>query len=58
MKKLNTKTSGFTLVELAIVLVIIGLIVSGVLGAQSLINSAKINATITDIRKMQTAVNA
>ncbi|MFM2041488.1 MAG: hypothetical protein RLY86_64 [Pseudomonadota bacterium] len=35
--------SGFTLVELAIVLVVIGLIVGGVIGAQSLMNNARVN---------------
>lgn len=38
------KQKGFTLVELAIVIVIIGLIISGVVGAQSLIESSKRSA--------------
>ncbi len=49
---------GFTLVELSIVLVIIGLIVGGVLAGQSLINSAKLQAEITQFNKIDTAVNA
>ena len=36
------KQSGFTLIELAIVLVIIGLLLGGVLKGQELINSAKV----------------
>ena len=36
------KQSGFTLIELAIVLVIIGLLLGGVLRGQELINSAKV----------------
>ena len=36
------KQSGFTLVEIAIVLVIIGLLLGGVLKGQELINSAKV----------------
>ena len=40
MKKQQT---GFTLIELAIVLVIIGLLLGGVLKGQELINSAKVN---------------
>ncbi|MBC7697144.1 MAG: prepilin-type N-terminal cleavage/methylation domain-containing protein, partial [Bacteroidia bacterium] len=39
MKKQQT---GFTLIELAIVLVIIGLLLGGVLKGQELINSAKV----------------
>ena len=36
------KQAGFTLIELAIVLVIIGLLLGGVLKGQELINSAKV----------------
>lgn len=46
---------GFTLVELAIVLVIIGLIVGGVLVGQDLIKSAEIRATISQIEKYNAA---
>jgi len=49
---------GFTLVELSIVLVIIGLIVGGVLAGQSLIQSARLQAEITQFNKIDTAVNA
>lgn len=38
---MRSKQSGFTLVEIAIVLVIIGLLLGGVLKGQELINSAK-----------------
>ena len=37
-----TKQSGFTLVEIAIVLVIIGLLLGGILKGQELINSARV----------------
>ena len=43
------KQSGFTLIELAIVLVIIGLLLGGVLKGQELINSAKVKNMATDI---------
>lgn len=56
--KPNTAQSGFTLVELAIVLVIIGLIVGGVLVGQDLIKAAEIRATVSDIEKYNAAVNA
>ena len=48
--------AGFTLVELAIVLVIIGLIVGGVLVGQDLIKAATVRSTVTDIEKYNGAV--
>jgi len=39
---MNTKQRGFTLVEIAIVLVIIGLLLGGILKGQQLINSARV----------------
>lgn len=50
--------SGFTLVEIAIVLVIIGLLLGGVLKGQELINSAKAKAVITDFRNTATMIAA
>jgi prepilin-type N-terminal cleavage/methylation domain-containing protein len=47
------KQAGFTLIELAIVLVIIGLLLGGVLKGQELINSAKVKNLATDFRNMQ-----
>ena len=47
------KASGFTLIELAIVLVIIGLLLGGVLKGQELINSAKVKNLITDFKNTQ-----
>jgi len=49
---------GFTLVELSIVIVIIGLIVAGVVGGQTLVRQAKIRAVITDQNKFKVSVNA
>src|ERR1700728_113591 len=48
---------GFTLIELSIVLVIIGLIVGGILVGQNLIAAAGVRATITQIEKFNTAAN-
>ena len=48
---------GFTLIELSIVLVIIGLVVGGVLVGQDLIKSAEVRAQISQIEKFNTAVN-
>ena len=49
MKKDNR---GFTLIEIAIVLVIIGLLLGGVLKVQELINNAKIKSYATDFRNI------
>ena len=48
--------SGFTLVEIAIVLVIVGLLLGGVLKGQELINSAKAKSYAQDFRTIQTAL--
>jgi len=48
---------GFTLIELSIVLVIIGLIVGGVLAGKDLIRAAGVRATITQIERYNTAAN-
>ena len=58
MKTLQqNKQAGFTLVELSIVLVIIGLIIGGVLVGQDLIKAAEIRATTSDIEKYNAAAN-
>ncbi len=47
------KQSGFTLIELAIVLVIIGLLLGGVLKGQELINNAKAKSMANDFKNIQ-----
>lgn len=49
---------GFTLIELSIVIVIIGLIVAGVVGGQTLIYQSKVRSIITDYKQYQVAMNA
>lgn len=46
------QNQGFTLIEIAIVLVIIGLLLGGVLKGQELINSAKVKNMATDFRNI------
>lgn len=53
MKK---QQSGFTLIELAIVLVIIGLLLGGVLKGQELINSARVKSLATEFKNIQVFV--
>jgi prepilin-type N-terminal cleavage/methylation domain-containing protein len=53
----KARQQGFTLIELSIVLVVIGLIVGGVLVGQNLIAAAGLRATISQIEKYNTAVN-
>ncbi len=56
MKSMKGQQSGFTLVEIAIVLVIIGLLLGGILKGQELINSAKAKSFAQDFRTIQTAL--
>lgn len=49
---------GFTLVELSIVLVILGLLVGGVLAGQSLIHASEIRSVVTEIQKFDVAMAA
>jgi len=51
------RAAGFTLIELSIVLVIIGLIIGGVLVGQDLIRAAARRSIISDYEKIQTAIN-
>jgi prepilin-type N-terminal cleavage/methylation domain-containing protein len=55
MKNLN---KGFTLIELAITIVIVGLLTVAVVSGQSIIRSSKINSTVNNVEKMGTAIRA
>jgi prepilin-type N-terminal cleavage/methylation domain-containing protein len=55
---MKSQQSGFTLVEIAIVLVIIGLLLGGILKGQELINSAKVKNIANDFRVIPTYIYA
>ena len=55
---MHSKRHAFTLVELSIVLVILGLLVGGVLSGQSLIHSAQLRVVTTELDNYKTAMNS
>ena len=57
MRPNSPQKAGFTLIEMSIVLVVIGLIVGGVLVGQDLIKAAQVRAQISQIEKYNSAVN-
>ena len=58
MKKLRLRNNqkGFTLVEIAIVMVIIGLLIGGILKGQEMINNAKVKRVVKQADEMRAAV--
>jgi prepilin-type N-terminal cleavage/methylation domain-containing protein len=55
---MKTRQTGFTLVEIAIVLVIIGLLLGGILKGQEMITQAKIKNVVNDFNGITAAVNS
>jgi prepilin-type N-terminal cleavage/methylation domain-containing protein len=56
MKRIGKHQAGFTLVEIAIVLVIIGLLLGGILKGQEMITQAKIKNIVNDMNGMSAAI--
>jgi prepilin-type N-terminal cleavage/methylation domain-containing protein len=51
------EANGFTLVEIAIVLVVIGLLVGAILVGRDLIHAAELRSVLSDVEKFKTAAN-
>ena len=49
--------AGFSLIELAIVLVILGLLVGGILSGQAMIRASEVRSVISEKEKYETAIN-
>lgn len=49
------KNKGFTLVEISIVMIIIGLLIGGIFGGMKLIDNANIQKTVQDIKAIESA---
>ncbi len=54
----SQSNKGFTLIELSLVIVIIGLIVAGVVGGQSLVRQSKVRSVTADHQMISTALAA
>ncbi len=56
-KNCSAKKSAFSLIELSIVLIIIGLLIAGITGGASLIKSSELRSVVTEARSWAIAVN-
>ena len=51
------REGGFTLVELAIVMIIVGLLIGGILKGQELINNSRVTATVAQVKGVDAAIS-
>ena len=58
MQNNRSRQAGFTLIEIAVVLVIVGLLIGGIMKGQEMINSAKVKNLGQDLRNVGTYVMA
>ena len=56
LKRVKRDQAGFTLVEIAIVMVIIGLLIGGVLKGQAMIENAKVKRVVKQADEIRAAV--
>lgn len=57
VKPVQVNLRGFTLIEMSLVLVIIGLLVAGVLTGKELIHTAKLHQVVSELNSIQVAIN-
>ena len=53
----KARNSGFSLVELTIVIVIVGLLAAGIAGGKNILHTAKLNNVISEVRGYSTAID-
>lgn len=54
--QIRQSESGFTLVELAIVMIIIGLLIGGILKGQELITNARVSSTVAQVKAIESGI--